>query len=200
MFNRFGTARATIDASGSLNEAKTLRGRVVGVAGREAGFKDSAAGNKFTLYGVMDAQAGENTKFTWGGLYQHTTSIPDDWGILMGTGGSDSGLLRDTFLSYDWSRNHARKINLFAEVEHYFSDDWKLTGTLNYNNNHSLKRNGGIYNGSTAYAGWIPGGTLPSGWLGRYDCNEKQFTIKTNLNSKYCLWGREHDAFFGYTY
>ena len=61
MFNRFGTARATIDASGSLNEAKTLRGRVVGVASRDGSFKDSAAGNTFTLYGVMDAQLDDNT-------------------------------------------------------------------------------------------------------------------------------------------
>ena len=200
MFNRFGTARATIDASGSLNEAKTLHGRVVGVASRDGSFKDSSAGNTFTLYGVMDAQLDDNTKLTWGGLYQRKISTPDDWGIPMGVNGSDSGLPRDTFLSYDWSRNRARKINLFAEVEHHFSDDWKLTGTLNYNNNHSLKRNGGIYSGATSYAGWTTGGVLPSGWLGRYDRNEKQFTIKTNLNGKYRLLGQEHDVFFGYTY
>ena len=116
LFNRFGTARTTVDVSGPMNKSQTLRGRVVGVASRDSSFKDSAAGNTFTLYGVMDAQLGENTKLTWGGLYQRKISTPDDWGMPMGVNGSDSDLPRDTFLSYDWSRNRARKINLFTEL------------------------------------------------------------------------------------
>lgn len=48
----------------------------------------------------------------------------------MGLNGSESGLPRDTYLGFNWNRARFKKFNAFAEVEHQFNDDWKLTGRL----------------------------------------------------------------------
>ncbi|HFC8537595.1 TPA: hypothetical protein ACFP4Y_001977 [Neisseria bacilliformis] len=79
----------------------------------------------------------------------------------MGLNGSESGLPRDTYLGFNWNRARFKKFNAFAEVEHQFNDDWKLTGRLNYIKNKSDSRFGAITNLSTSYAGLPPAAHWP---------------------------------------
>ena len=190
--DRFGKLRATGDFSGKLNEEGTLRGRAVIAAERDKNFKDRVKGGNGTFYGVMDAQFGDNTTLTWGGLYQRKNTKPDDWGVAL-------GLPRDTYLGYNWNKGVYDKANAFVELEHYLNDNWRYTGKLDYNYNENTKKNSGIYNTSTTYAGYTPGSKLASGWLSRYDNDEKQFTFKNNLNGKFELFGKTHEIFTEYT-
>ena len=191
--DRFGKVRTTGDFSGRLNDEGTLRGRAVVALERDKNFKDRVKGGNATLYGVMDASVGDNTKITWGGLYQRKHTKPDDWGVAL-------NLPRDTYLGYNWNKGIYDKANAFAEVEHYFNDNWRYTGKLDYNYNENTKKNSGIYNTSTSYAGYTPGGTLASGWLSRYDNDEKQLTFKNNLNGKFEIAGVPQEIFTEYTY
>ena len=191
--DRFGKVRTTGDFSGRLNDEGTLRGRAVVALERDKNFKDRVKGGNATLYGVMDASVGDNTKITWGGLYQRKHTKPDDWGVAL-------NLPRDTYLGYNWNKGIYDKANAFAEVEHYFNDNWRYTGKLDYNYNENTKKNSGIYNTSTSYAGYTPGSTLASGWLSRYDNDEKQLTFKNNLNGKFEIAGVPQEIFTEYTY
>ena len=191
--DRFGKVRTTGDFSGRLNDEGTLRGRTVVALERDKNFKDRVKGGNATLYGVMDASVGDNTKITWGGLYQRKHTKPDDWGVAL-------NLPRDTYLGYNWNKGVYDKANAFAEVEHYFNDNWRYTGKLDYNYNKNTKKNSGIYNTSTSYAGYTPGSTLASGWLSRYDNDEKQLTFKNNLNGKFEIAGVPQEIFTEYTY
>ena len=191
--DRFGKVRTTGDFSGRLNDEGTLRGRTVVALERDKNFKDRVKGGNATLYGVMDASVGDNTKITWGGLYQRKHTKPDDWGVAL-------NLPRDTYLGYNWNKGVYDKANAFAEVEHYFNDNWRYTGKLDYNYNKNTKKNSGIYNTSTSYAGYTPGSTLTSGWLSRYDNDEKQLTFKNNLNGKFEIAGVPQEIFTEYTY
>ena len=191
--DRFGKVRTTGDFSGLLNDESTLRGRAVVALERDKNFKDRVKGGNATLYGVMDASVGDNTKITWGGLYQRKHTKPDDWGVAL-------NLPRDTYLGYNWNKGIYDKANAFAEVEHYFNDNWRYTGKLDYNYNENIKKNSGIYNTSTSYAGYTPGGALASGWLSRYDNDEKQLTFKNNLNGKFEIIGVPQEIFTEYTY
>ena len=191
--DRFGKVRTTGDFSGRLNDEGTLRGRAVVALERDKNFKDRVKGGNATLYGVMDASVGDNTKITWGGLYQRKHTKPDDWGVAL-------NLPRDTYLGYNWNKGVYDKANAFAEVEHYFNDNWRYTGKLDYNYNENTKKNSGIYNTSTSYAGYTPGSTLTSGWLSRYDNDEKQLTFKNNLNGKFEIAGVPQEIFTEYTY
>ena len=191
--DRFGKVRTTGDFSGRLNDEGTLRGRAVVALERDKNFKDRVKDGNATLYGVMDASVGDNTKITWGGLYQRKHTKPDDWGVAL-------NLPRDTYLGYNWNKGVYDKANAFAEVEHYFNDNWRYTGKLDYNYNENTKKNSGIYNTSTSYAGYTPGSTLTSGWLSRYDNDEKQLTFKNNLNGKFEIAGVPQEIFTEYTY
>ena len=191
--DRFGKVRTTGDFSGRLNDEGTLRGRAVVALERDKNFKDRVKSGNATLYGVMDASVGDNTKITWGGLYQRKHTKPDDWGVAL-------NLPRDTYLGYNWNKGVYDKANAFAEVEHYFNDNWRYTGKLDYNYNENTKKNSGIYNTSTSYAGYTPGSTLTSGWLSRYDNGEKQLTFKNNLNGKFEIAGVPQEIFTEYTY
>ena len=124
--NRWGQARAVVDASGSLNADKTLRGRFVGVADRIDSFVDRVDGSKATLYGVMDWQLGGATVLTAGALYQRISDTPDYYGVAMGPQRSASPLPRGAFMGFDWNRDVFKKANVFMDVEHYFS----ATGSL----------------------------------------------------------------------
>ena len=117
-------SRATLDVSGSLNASKTLRGRSVIVGERSRGFKDDDKGDLGLFYGVLEGHIGENTKVTAGLLHQRHTETPDYFGVPMSVGGGDAGFNTDTYLGYDWTHAKFRKTNAFAELEHYFNDDW----------------------------------------------------------------------------
>ncbi|MDO5638352.1 MAG: TonB-dependent siderophore receptor [Neisseria sp.] len=198
--DRFGSVRGTGDFSGSLNEAQTVRGRLVGALERENSFKNHVDGKKGMIYGVVEADAGDDTKLTAGMMYQHNDYTPDFYGIPMGADGSDSGLPRDTYLGYNWSNAEYRKANVFAEAEHYFNDDWKLSAKINHYNNDSDSRFAAIYNAATDYSGLTAGGTLNTQNLQRYINKGRQTALQLNLNGKYGLFGRRHDVFAGYTY
>ncbi|UOP00782.1 TonB-dependent siderophore receptor [Kingella potus] len=167
---------------------------------RNRSFKDDVHGHGGLIYGVMDADAGENTKITFGGMYQDKTEMPDYFGIPMGLNGAEAGLPRDTYLGFNWNEARFKKFNAFAEVEHHFNDDWKLTGRLNYIKNKSDSRFGAITNLSTSYQGLSPGGTLAVNNLQNYKNKGYQFSGGLNLNGKYQLFGQSHDLFAGYTY
>ena len=60
--------RSMADISSSLNEAQTLRGRLVGVVSRSNSFKDSVGDDVNMLYGILEADVTPDTKLTFGGL------------------------------------------------------------------------------------------------------------------------------------
>ncbi|MGN7005139.1 TonB-dependent siderophore receptor, partial [Neisseria sp. P0004.S010] len=42
---------------------------------------------------------------------------------------------RSRYLGADWYEAHLNKYNLFAELEHYFNDNWKLSSKLDWRKN-----------------------------------------------------------------
>lgn len=193
--DRFGTVRAVGDVSGSLNEAKTLRGRFVGVGERSNSFKDIIDGKKQVAYGVLEADAGENTKISVGGLWQNEHSTPDRYGVPMAEGGVDAGFSRKTFLGAGWNIEKARKYNLFGEAEHYFNDDWKLTGKINYTKSNYMTEWAALGNSALSYDGLAASGIIGAGRTTRMDNEGSQFGVQANLVGKYPTFGRKHDLF-----
>lgn len=194
--DRFGTVRGVGDVSGSLNAAQTVRGRAVVVGERSNSFKDVVDGKKQVFYGILEADAGENTKISAGMLWQNENSTPDRYGVLMAEGGGDAGFSRKTFLGASWNVEKARKRNLFAEVEHYFNDDWKLSGKINYTKSDYMTEWAALGNTNLNYAGLPANGLMAvSGRATRMDNYGSQFGIQANLVGKYNVFNRKHDLF-----
>lgn len=195
-----GSVRLMGDISGSLNEARTVRGRLVAVGDRTDSFKRTVDSRTGLLYGVADVQAGPSTLLTAGAMYQRLNEVPDTAGIPMAEGGGDAGLPRDTYLGLNWNRSRFTKKNVFAEAEHDINDDWRVSAKLNHIRSDSESRFGAIYNAGTSYAGLPPGGTLPLGNMQRYDNDGRQTAFAANLSGKIHALGRTHDVFATYTW
>ena len=198
--DRFGKTRLTVDASGALDTAQTLRARVIAAGGKDKSFKDDVDGSNYLLYGVAEKDAGANTTFTLGGMVQHRNETPDPYGLPMAPGGRDAGFSRDTYLGLDWNRAEYTKANVFAGVEHHFNDDWKLDTKVSYTRNDSMSAFGALADSNTGYAGLNRGDTFPLNNLLRYDNAGRQMQAQATLSGKYRVFGREHDVFAGYNY
>ena len=137
MANSWGKVNSVFDASGTLSQEHGLRGRFVGSVGSNKTFKDQSGGRDILLYGVMDKDIGDNSKLTWGASYLNQTETPDPDGLPMRADGKE--WKRSRYLGADWNEARLKKYNLFAEFEHYFNDNWKLSSKLDWRKNTSSK-------------------------------------------------------------
>ena len=198
MVNRFGSVRTLGDVSGSLNQAKTLRGRAVALLERDNSFKDDVDGKKGLIYGIMEADAGENTKITFGLSHQHKRETLDPSGLLLSKDGKDLHLPRDTFLAAGWNEGKFDKTNVFGEVEHQFNDDWKLTSKLAYTHNKSREELGTLASRNTTQGDGDYNARI--GILSKYFGSSNLYDFSTNLAGTFHALGRSHDVFVTYSY
>jgi iron complex outermembrane receptor protein/outer membrane receptor for ferric coprogen and ferric-rhodotorulic acid len=124
--------RTEIDGGGALNEAGTVRGRVVAAYTDRHSFIDLVHSRAPMLYGVVDADLGAGTKATVG--YRHQQSDIDGYtifGLPSYSNGASLGLPRSTSLGQRWNRHEAQLDEVFSEVEHRMDGDWVAKLTLN---------------------------------------------------------------------
>ena len=157
--DRFGKVYGTGDLSGSLNQAQTLRGRVVGVASRNKNWQKKHAGNDGTLYGVLETDLGDSATFSLGGMYQSTQETPDFYGVPMGRG-FNLNLPTKSYLGADWNRKKYKKANVFAELDYAINDHWDFNSKLNYVHAESDEQFAFISNTSGKFTGVEKNGEL----------------------------------------
>lgn len=192
--DRFGKINGTFDASGTLSGEHGLRGRLVGSAARNKNFRERSGGRDILLYGVMEKDIGDNGKLTWGASRIDKSETPDLVGLPLYSDGR--GLPRKRYLGADWNESRLKKTNLFAEYEHFFNDNWKLSSKLDWRKTASEKE---YY-----FLGGIKG--IGADGLGetynhdRYDNDSRQFTWQNNLTGRFQALGRSHDIFFAHTF
>ena len=193
--NTWGRVGGTFDASGALSPEHGLRGRFVGSVGSNKTFQDQSGGRDILLYGVMDKDIGDNSKLTWGASYLNQTKTPDPDGLPMRADGKE--WKRSRYLGADWNEARLKKHNLFAEFEHYFNDNWKLSSKLDWRKSDSSKEYytlGGTDNGIGA------DGLGKTYSFDRYDTDSRQFTFQNNLTGRIFAFGQSHDLFFMHSY
>ncbi|MBN9366759.1 MAG: TonB-dependent siderophore receptor [Comamonadaceae bacterium] len=125
--------RTEIDAGGALNQAGTVRGRVVAAYTDRDYFYDLAHTKAPLLYGVIDADLAPGTKATAG--YRHQEQDITGYTIFqlpMYTDATSLGLPRSTSLGQYWNRHQATTDDVFAELEHQLAGDWRAKLTVNY--------------------------------------------------------------------
>lgn len=184
--------RSMADISSSLNEAQTLRGRLVGVVSRSNSFKDSVGDDVNMLYGILEADVTPDTKLTFGGLYQDSEATPDFYGLPTGPKGEDLDFDRDTTFIADWQKRIVRKRNLFAELEHYFNEDWRITSKISYTRIGMDTKIGQLVGVSDQQ---IDNPIMQGNNFLFYDNSQKQLSASVTLNGVYRLFGQEHDFF-----
>lgn len=198
-FSSHAKARATADVTGALGGG--WRGRLVTALENDPTFKNLPKDNKkAVIYGVVDKDIGENNTLTLGALYQQQDTTPDISGVPMGVDGAESGLGRKAYLGFDWNRAHAKKLNLFADLDTFFGEDWRLQQKISYTKNQYDTQFGFLANFDRSYTGLARGDTLNVNNLQNYDSDGYQIAYHANLTGKYRLFGRDHDLFTTYDY
>ncbi|MDH1704108.1 TonB-dependent siderophore receptor [Comamonas terrigena] len=186
--------RSEIDAGGPLNEAGTVRGRVVAAYTDRKYFYDLAHSKAPMLYGVIDADLGDSTRLTVG--YRHEQVGIDGYaifGLPSYTTGASLGLPRSTSLGQRWNRHDAKVDEVFAELEKHFAGDW--VGKLTLNRNKTTV---------TQKLGMARGAVDPATNLGAYFLGT-EFTdrdidasgLDAHVSGSFQAWGGVHKLMFG---
>lgn len=124
--------RLEADISTPLNEAGTLRGRMVAVKDKKEFFQDAKEEDREVFYGVIEADLGRRTKLT-ASLQYTDLKATGAWGNLPGNfDGTPLNLPRNTYLGSDWNRWNRENHQAYTELEHRFDNDWTVKLNASY--------------------------------------------------------------------
>ncbi|AYV14488.1 TonB-dependent siderophore receptor [Shewanella algae] len=187
----------TADVSNGLNEAGTIRGRLVAKYEKSESFQNLYEDNKTILYGVIDSDITDNTLLRVGGSYNHSDPKGAMWGALpavFSDGTATNWDVSDT-TGADWTGWETTNTNYFANLNHYFSNGWELV--VNYNRMEYDKTTKLIY-----MSGLLDKDT-GTGLVGqRYhsygESNSNNFDVQ--LKGDYELFGQQHEFVTGALY
>jgi outer membrane receptor for ferric coprogen and ferric-rhodotorulic acid len=125
---RWNDVSGMADVGGALVGSGKLRVRAVAQGSRSESFRDDQDYQSTTLYGVMEADLGEDTLFTFGVSNQDDETDGAWWGGLPAKqNGDDFGFSRSTSLANDWEYLDQTTRTLFARLDHAITPDWDLS-------------------------------------------------------------------------
>lgn len=125
--------RAEIDTGGPLNEAGTVRGRIVTAYQDRRFFYDVAHSKQPLFYGVIDADLSRDTKLTVGVRHQEVNIDGYTiFGLPRFTDGKPLDVSRSTALAQKWNQHDSSIDDIFVELEQRLGGDWRAKLTLNH--------------------------------------------------------------------
>ncbi|WP_297186498.1 TonB-dependent siderophore receptor [uncultured Porticoccus sp.] len=134
--------QGTVDISMPLNEAGTVRGRVVGSYLDERSFIDLLENEKKVFYGTLAADLTDNTLMNIGISEQQNKPTGSTWGGLPAwfSDGSRTDWSRSKTKATDWAEWSSTQTNYFANVEHIFDSGLKLYAGYSKTKNEAAER------------------------------------------------------------
>jgi outer membrane receptor for ferric coprogen and ferric-rhodotorulic acid len=124
--------RAEGDISGALNDAGTVRARLVAVKDKKESFQNAMKEDRQVIYGVVEADLSPNTLLT-ASLQRTELDATGSWGgIPANFDGSPLNLPRDTFLGASWNRWNRANEQAFVELEQRFDNGWTAKASAGY--------------------------------------------------------------------
>ena len=186
--------RVEVDVAGPLNEAGSLRGRLVGMVDDRDGTLDRYHKEKYALYGALEYDLSESTLLSTGLSWQKTNGDGVTWGGLEPFY-ADGGLIdwpTGASTGTDWTYIDTERTEFFTSVEHKFDNGW--AGRLVYTR---------VKNDMDSTLAWIYGtpdrltGDGLHGYGTRYDGGSEQDNLNAVLNGDYNLFGRNHQFVVG---
>ena len=187
--------RAMLDLSTALNEAKTLRARVVAESVDGDSWVKNRSNKSQTIFATMEADLGQNTLLSAGYSRQEDKSNGSMWGGLpvWYSDGTRTNWDRSKTTAADWTRWDSVYENYYATLEHRFDNDWKIKATYSY----------GDRNGDSDLL-WMYGtpdrltGLGMNLWPGSHKIRTQQEDLGLQSSGPFELFGRKHELALGY--
>lgn len=187
--------QGTVDISTPLNEAGTVRGRVVGSYLDERSYVNLLENEKTVFYGTLAADLTDNTLMNVGISQQQNKPTGSTWGGLP-TWFSDGGRTdwsRSKTTAADWTEWSSIHTNYFANVEHVFDSGLKLYAGYTKNINEADLR--------LLYLSGSPDRTTGLGMSASptwYDVEREQDTIDIYGSLPFDFAGKSHELTVGF--
>lgn len=124
----------TADVANGLNDAGTIRGRMVAKYSDSDSYIDEYQEKSTVLYGVLEGDLSNATTVRVGGHYQHSDPTGSTWGALPAfySDGTKTDWDSSATTGTDWTKWETESSNYFATVDHMFSNGWQLLANYNY--------------------------------------------------------------------
>lgn len=185
------------DLSTALNEAKTLRARVVAEHSERDSWVDNLKNKSQSVYATLEADVGRNTLLSAGFGRQENKTKGPMWGGLPTwyADGADTHWDRSTSTAAKWTRWDSTYDNAFVSLEHRFDNDWKVKGSYSQGDRHA--------DSYLLYLSGAPSQTTGAGmWAspGSYKVHTKQEDVGLQASGPFQMFGRTHELALGYSY
>lgn len=185
------------DLQAPLNEAQTVRGRVVAEHTERDSWVDGLHNQSQTLYATLEADLGPHTLLSTGLTHQtHDTDGPM-WGGLpvWYSDGSRAHWDRSKTTAADWTRWDTDHDSYFVTLDHRFANDWKVKASYNQSDRRAdsyLLYLMGAPNAGTGLGMFT--------WPGSYKVSTQQEDMALQASGPFQLLGRSHELALGYTH
>lgn len=131
--------RAQVDAGGKLNEAGTVRGRVVAAYQDADSFVDYNQNKVWVGYGTLSFDLTENTTLSLYAWHQERDMLPFNGLPAINAGGGVGQLLnvpRNTFVGAYWNTFHNETTDYVAELTHAFDNGGEAKASVRYSDRY----------------------------------------------------------------
>lgn len=193
-YGSWDTQRYEADASGRLNDH--IRARLAGFQRTGDSHLDRYSSEKNGIVGVIEADITDSTLLTIGASQEKNKPNANNWGAipLMDSSGKQLSYDRSFNPNPDWAYWDNTSRNAFIELKQKFLDTW--SANLSYNYNEKDRESQLLYYYGYPNADGSGVSLTPNGYLE----NNKLHTADFNLQGKFDLFNREHEAIIGYTF
>lgn len=191
-WDTFGTEA---DVSTALNEAGTIRARLVGEVTDGDTWIDGNSKRSETVYGTMDIDLTPDTTLWFGLSNQDNSEDSPMWGGLpvWYADGSRTNWSRSKSTSAGWSKWDTSYKTYFVNLDHTFANDWQVN--LSYNRGERSGDSALLYlSGNPGRDGSSPMSSFPA----TYKTETTQDDYSIRFDGPFSLLGRKHDLAFGY--
>jgi len=190
--------RLDADVSSALNADGSVRGRLVAAYQDRNSYLDRYSTERNVVYGVIEADLTDSTNLAIGHTYQKNDSSGNNFGSLplLYTDGSKRHYKVSDSTATDWAYMKVDTNVSFAELTHYFNNDWKVKGQLT----HKETASEGRYN-------YVDGNEDRTTGLGTftsypyiYSFATKDHVADVYASGPFELAGRKHELVVGATW
>ncbi len=188
--------RLDVDVSSPLNEAGTIRGRLLGAVQDAGSYVDRLDEDRRILAGVIEADLAPGTLVRIGATHQRHDSTGHSRGgrpaYFSDGSRTDWGRSESAGASWAYSRRHST--GYYAQLEHQINTDWKLQASLSQIRTDSDELVG--------YLGGVPDRETGAGariWATHWTYRPVQNIADLSTNGRFDLFGRRHELAAGVT-
>lgn len=183
--------RTAVDLTGPLAFDGALRGRIVATHQDRKFFYDVVDQRNTTLYGILEADLGADTRVALGGSVGRMRGTPWFMGLPRYLDGRDLELPRSTSLTTRWSHHAHDTREIFARLERQLGEDWRFEASATRNRQVKdftyARVNGGI--DPITRTGQVA-------WMRTY-FEPEQTVADAHVAGSFALLGQRHDVKLG---